>query len=63
MLHFEKYEKNPVNTTGAHVQVKKKKTMKPASCKLQCIFWFQKITFSIHDIAFSLPPKISKSAG
>ena len=25
MLNFEKYEKNPVNRTGAHVQVKKKK--------------------------------------
>ena len=24
MLNFEKYEKNPVNRTGAHVQVKKK---------------------------------------
>ena len=51
MLNFEKYEKNPVNTTGVHFQVKKK-TMKPASCKLQCIFWFRKIPFSIHDIAF-----------
>ena len=24
MLNFEKYEKNPVNTTGVHFQVKKK---------------------------------------